>query len=62
FQGQDPLIAKTVVQLEEYFSGNQKIFELSVQFIGSFFQISVWEKLVQIPFGKQQFTSAYPNR
>ncbi|MFT6718310.1 MAG: methylated-DNA-[protein]-cysteine S-methyltransferase, partial [Sphingobacteriales bacterium] len=49
---QDPLIAKSVVQLEEYFSGNQKIFELSVQFIGSFFQISVWEKLIQIPFGK----------
>ncbi len=47
-----PLIRQCVVQLNEYFEGNRKTFELPVQQNGSAFQQSVWQQLLKIDYGK----------
>jgi len=41
-----------VTQLGEYFAGSRKTFELKTDPQGTEFQLKVWEKLQQIPFGK----------
>lgn len=40
------------VQLDEYFSGKRKTFDLPVKQSGTLFQQKVWDELVKIPFGK----------
>lgn len=39
-------------QLEEYFSGKRKVFDIKYKFIGTDFQKAVWEELAKIPYGK----------
>ncbi len=39
-------------QLQEYFNGNRKDFDLKLHPKGTDFQISVWEELKRIPYGK----------
>src|SRR5438552_3659644 len=39
-------------QLEEYFSGKRKQFDLQLQPNGTTFQRHVWDELLRIPFGK----------
>ncbi len=39
-------------QLDEYFSGKRKDFELNISFSGTDFQKAVWEELRKIPYGK----------
>ena len=46
------LIEKCLAQLDEYFSGKRKNFELPLAQRGSDFQQSVWNHLLTIPFGK----------
>lgn len=41
-----------VVQLEEYFKGERKVFELQLDYNGTDFQKTVWESLNSIPYGK----------
>lgn len=38
-------------QLSEYFSKKRQHFDIPIDFIGSPFQISVWETLLHIPYG-----------
>lgn len=47
-----PLLAQCIQQLNEYFSGERKIFDLPLQQSGTAFQQKVWHLLLQIPFGK----------
>lgn len=47
-----PLLAQCIQQLDEYFSGNRRVFELPLQQAGTDFQQKVWQLLLQIPFGK----------
>lgn len=42
---------KTHRQLDEYFHGNRKTFDLPVSLIGSEFQKAVWRELTRISFG-----------
>ena len=42
----------TLRQLEEYFAGNRKSFELKLAPQGTPFQKQVWDELMHIPFGK----------
>lgn len=51
-EGSSAIIEKTISQLEEYFSGSRKVFELPLNFAGTDFQLQVWNELVKIPFGK----------
>ena len=39
-------------QLMQYFNGERKEFDLSILLVGSDFQKSVWNLLLEIPFGK----------
>jgi len=45
---------KYAEQLEEYFAGTRKSFDLPLIFVGTPFQKNVWEYLQQIPYGKTQ--------
>ncbi len=47
-----PIIDATIVQLEEYFSGNRTHFDLPLQCVGSDFQQQVWTALQAIPYGE----------
>ncbi len=47
-----PLIKKTQQQLDEYFSGTRKDFEIPLKPLGSEFQEKVWEALKGIPYGE----------
>lgn len=47
-----PLIKETINQLEEYFSGKRKSFDLPFEFKGTEFQKSVWNELLKIPYGE----------
>ncbi len=39
-------------QLKEYFDGERKIFDLALDQQGTLFQKTVWDCLIQIPFGQ----------
>lgn len=45
------LIAKTKVELEEYFKGLRTIFDIPVKFKGTKFQNMVWQEMMNIPYG-----------
>ena len=45
-------ISKCVKQLDEYFSGKRKNFELEFDLHGTDFQKKVWKQLTKIPYGK----------
>lgn len=47
-----PLLQQCTTQLDEYFAGKRKDFQLPLQQEGTPFQQKVWELLLQIPFGK----------
>lgn len=51
-EGTSELIEETVIQLEEYFSGNREMFDIPLAFIGTEFQKQVWSELVSIPYGQ----------
>ena len=45
------LLDAAAMQIENYFSGRQRVFDLPMEFRGTPFQIRVWKALRQIPFG-----------
>ncbi len=45
------VIAETISQLEAYFSGERKVFDIPLLLVGTDFQKSVWQGLIQIPYG-----------
>jgi methylated-DNA-[protein]-cysteine S-methyltransferase len=47
-----PSLKVCAQQMEEYFSGKRKQFELPLQPNGTTFQRHVWDELLKIPFGK----------
>ncbi|MGB1207425.1 MAG: methylated-DNA--[protein]-cysteine S-methyltransferase [Chitinophagales bacterium] len=48
-----PSYAQEIVsQLEAYFAGNRQNFDIKLDLQGTAFQLKVWEKLLQIPYGK----------
>jgi methylated-DNA-[protein]-cysteine S-methyltransferase len=46
------IFKKCTTQLDEYFSGKRKNFELPIRQNGTEFQQKVWNELMQIPYGK----------
>ncbi|MCL2720861.1 MAG: methylated-DNA--[protein]-cysteine S-methyltransferase [Treponema sp.] len=49
---QTPLIKETIKQLDEYFSGKRKTFDLPLNAQGTEFQKKVWQVLKAIPYGQ----------
>jgi methylated-DNA-[protein]-cysteine S-methyltransferase len=48
------VIERSKEQLQEYFMGSRKKFDLPILPVGSEFQKRVWESLLEIPYGKTQ--------
>lgn len=46
------LIRETIKQLEEYFRGERKIFNIPLEYKGTEFQLKVWEELKKIEYGE----------
>lgn len=46
------IIEATILQLKEYFEGSRTKFDIPLKLVGKDFQISVWENLRTVPFGK----------
>lgn len=51
-QQDDPVLAQTARQLQEYFSGQRQHFDLPLGARGTSFQSSVWQALCKIPYGE----------
>ena len=47
-----PLLKKAKKQLEEYFEGKRKKFDLALRLNGTSFQNKVWKALLNIPYGE----------
>jgi methylated-DNA-[protein]-cysteine S-methyltransferase len=47
-----PVLEETARQLNEYFAGTRRTFELKLHFDGTEFQRKVWNALLTIPFGE----------
>ncbi|MCM3705832.1 MULTISPECIES: methylated-DNA--[protein]-cysteine S-methyltransferase [Cytobacillus] len=52
FNPSDSLLKMCALQLEEYFNGHRKEFDLPIDFNGTEFQKAVWKELCLIPFGE----------
>jgi len=48
----DPLLQKAIQQLNEYFAGDRRVFDLPLKQQGSTFQQQVWQQLLTIDYGK----------
>ena len=51
-QVESEILQMTCKQLDEYFQGKRKIFDLPLSAQGTAFQQKVWEELQRIPYGK----------
>jgi methylated-DNA-[protein]-cysteine S-methyltransferase len=51
-QKDDPYLLGAINQLEEYFAGTRKTFNLPLKINGTAFQMSVWNALKKIPYGR----------
>ena len=57
-----PVIELTVSQLEEYFSGRRRDFDIPVVLAGTDFQRAVWTELMKVPYGNTVSYSALARR
>jgi methylated-DNA-[protein]-cysteine S-methyltransferase len=48
----DPVVDRAVAQLEEYFAGHRRDFDVPVHLAGTAFQLAVWEQLVDLEWGE----------
>lgn len=46
-----PLLQEALKQLDEYFAGKRKVFQLPLKWKGTIFQEKVWQALCDIPYG-----------
>jgi len=51
-QNDDPLLLRASSQLEEYFGGARHTFDIPLNFQGTSFQKTVWQALLDIPYGQ----------
>lgn len=51
-EAEHPYFDRLKQQVDEYFAGARKEFDLPLNLVGSPFQVKVWEALLQIPYGE----------
>ena len=51
-EGEHPYFAKLEAQIGEYFNGTRQEFDLPLHLVGTPFQKTVWEGLLQIPYAE----------
>lgn len=61
-ENETELLSNAKKQLEEYFSGKRKKFDLPLNPSGTVFQRSVWDALLEIPYGETVTYKAIANR
>lgn len=49
--GMSAVIEQAMSQLDEYFAGRRRIFDVPLLFVGTDFQKTVWNSLLDIPYG-----------
>ena len=49
---QTPLLCRCALQLQEYFAGERRVFDVPVSPRGTSFQRAVWAALADIPYGE----------
>ena len=50
-EGSSPVLDRAVSQLDEYFGGKRREFDIPLLFVGTEFQKTVWNALLAIPYG-----------
>jgi AraC family transcriptional regulator of adaptative response/methylated-DNA-[protein]-cysteine methyltransferase len=60
--GEHPVLSSTVTQLNEYFAGTRRRFDLPLRQRGSAFQLRVWQALCEIPYGETRSYSEIARR
>lgn len=50
--GDSPVLDQAERELQEYFAGERKTFDVPIHLAGTEFQMRVWEHLLRIPYGK----------
>lgn len=53
-QASHPVLRQAKAQLQEYFAGARRTFDLPLAPVGTPFQRDVWNALLEIPYGKTQ--------
>jgi O-6-methylguanine DNA methyltransferase len=48
----DAVLDRAVEQLEEYFAGHRRDFDLPLSLAGTAFQLAVWEQIAELDFGE----------
>lgn len=48
----DAVLDRAAAQLEEYFAGHRRDFDVPVNLVGTAFQLAVWEQLVALEWGE----------
>ena len=51
-EGTSEVIEKAADQLNEFFAGQRKEFDVPLLFVGTDFQKTIWKELLNIPFGE----------
>lgn len=51
-EGTSEVIEQALLQLDEFFAGKRREFDVPLLFVGTDFQKTVWNELLKIPFGK----------
>ncbi len=51
-EGTSEVIEQAAAQLDEYFTGRRRAFDVPLLFVGTGFQKAVWNELLDIPFGQ----------
>lgn len=51
-EGMSPVLEMAAGQLDEYFVGTRREFDMPLLFVGTDFQKRVWNELLKIPFGE----------
>jgi len=49
-EGTSAVIEQAIGELDEYFAGHRKTFDIPIVFTGSEFQCTVWKELMKIPY------------
>lgn len=51
-EGTSPVMKQAATQLDEFFAGKRREFDVPLLFVGTDFQKKVWNELLAIPFGE----------
>lgn len=50
-EGTSSIIGEAIIQLDEYFAGSRRDFDIQLMFVGTDFQKKVWHEVLRIPYG-----------